>query len=113
VPQDAYPAARRSERIHVSIPVTIIVEFEGKKVGHPSYLIDVSERGVKVKANVPVTLGQIVEVIPTGGPRYSVRSRVVWVGKAGSEQEGRLGLEFLEARPTTAWGLATDPRRFN
>ncbi len=111
--RDANPTARRHDRIPISIPVTLIVESAGKKVGHPSYMVDVSERGIKLKANVAVTIGQIVEVIPTRGPRYAVRGRVVWVGKAGSEQEGRLGLEFLDPIPTTSWGLATDPRRFN
>jgi len=107
------PPARRYDRIPVSIPVTLIVESGGKKVGHPSYMVDVSEKGIKLKANVPVTVGQVVEIIPTDGPRYAVRSRVVWVGKAGSDQEGRLGLEFLDPVPTTSWGLATDPTGFN
>jgi hypothetical protein len=97
----------------VSIPVTLIVESGGKRIGHPSYMVDVSERGIKIKANVPVTIGQIVEVVPAEGPRHSVRSRVVWVGKAGSDQEGRLGLEFLDPIPTSSWGIATDPKSFN
>ena len=107
------PAPRRYDRIPVSIPVTLIVEEGGKKVGHPSYMVDVSERGIKLKANVPVAIGQVVEVIPSKGPRYTVRSRVVWVGKVGSDQEGRLGLEFLDPLPTTSWGLTTDPGGFN
>ena len=107
------PPPRRYDRIPVSIPVILIVESGGKKVGHPSYMVDVSERGIKLKANVPVTVGQVVEIIPSKGPQYAVRSRVVWVGKAGSEQEGRMGLEFLEPSPTSSWGLATDPEQFN
>jgi hypothetical protein len=97
----------------VSIPVTLIVESGGKRIGHPSYMVDVSERGIKIKANVPVTIGQIVEVVPAEGPRHAVPSRVVWVGKAGSDQEGRLGLEFLDPIPTSSWGIATDPKSFN
>lgn len=111
--RDANSSARRYDRIPVSIPVTIIVETGGKKVGHPSHMVDVSESGIKLKANVAVTVGQVVEVIPAEGLRYAVRSRVVWVGKAGSDQEGRLGLEFLDPIPTASWGLATDPSRFN
>ncbi len=105
--------SRRYDRVPVSIPVTLIIESEGKRIGHPSYMVDVSERGIKIKANVPVTIGQVVEVVPAEGPRYAVRSRVVWVGKAGSDQEGRLGLEFLDPIPTSSWGIATDPERFN
>lgn len=111
--QDARSSPRRYDRIPVSIPVTLIVDSDGKKVGHPSYMVDVSERGIKLKANVAVTVGQLVDVVPTDGPRYAVRSRVVWVGKAGSDQEGRLGLEFLDPIPTSSWGLATDPRKVN
>lgn len=113
VVQDTNSAARRSDRIPVSIPMTLIVETAGRKVGHPSYMVDVSERGIKLKANVAVAVGQVVEVIPAEGPRHIVRSRVVWVGKAGSEQEGRMGLEFLDPSPTSCWGLATNPKQFN
>ncbi len=108
-----YSPPRRAGRTPVSIPVLLVVETGGKKVGHPSYLVDISERGVKLKATAPVTPGQLVEVIPSEGPRHAVAGRVVWVGKAGSDQEGRVGLEFLDVLPTTSWGLVTDPKSFN
>jgi hypothetical protein len=109
--RDNFPVTRRYVRIAVNIPVTLILEPEGKKIKYPCSMLDVADGGVKLWAEVPVSVGQIVDVVPAEGPKFTVRSRVVWVGEPGSEQENRLGLEFLRPVPTTSWGLTPKPEK--
>ncbi len=73
----------------MSTPVKLAFESEGIRFERPSYMIELSTTGLRLKANVPLTVGQIVEVIPDEGPRFAVRCRVVWV------REGEAGLEIL------------------
>ncbi len=73
----------------MSTPVKLAFEPESMRFEHPSYMIEVSTTGLRLKANVPLTARQTIEVIPDGGPRYAVPCRVVWV------REGEAGLEVL------------------
>ncbi len=99
---EAYPIARRSERIFTSIPVTLLVDVDGRKVAWDAYTVDLSQLGVRVRAHVALTPGQTVEVVPSEGPKYAVRSRVVWVGEADSGRDAQAGLEFLSPFPAAA-----------
>jgi len=55
--------ARRSPRIDVPIPATLVVESDGKKARHESQIINVSERGL----NVAPRPGGTVEIAPRHG----------------------------------------------
>lgn len=94
---------RRYPRIVSNVPVTLLVESEGKKLAHPCQLLDVSVWGLRVKGDMALKVGNIVEAIPNQGPRYPVRSRVVWVGRAGSNEEKHAGVELLSPCPTNFW----------
>ncbi len=73
----------------VSTPVKLAFDSEGMRLEHPSYMIELSTSGLRLKTSVPLTVGRIVEVIPDEGPRFAVHCRVVWV------REGEAGLEIL------------------
>ena len=49
--------------------------------------------GSELRGSFKLRRGQIVEVISDADPLNSVRCSVVWIGKAGSKQEGEVGLE--------------------
>lgn len=80
--------------------IVLIVEAEGEKLENDASTVDLSQHGVRIKSSTgALTPGQIVEVIPTEGLTCAVRSRVVWVGPAGSDQKDQAGLEFLSPLP--------------
>ena len=103
VAKNAYNVSRGLERVPVSIPVTLVIESEGKKVGHPAYMIDVSAQGLRLKTRVPLAPEQTVEIEPNEGPSYVVRGRVIWVAVPQASQEVEAGLEFLQRFPTSTW----------
>jgi hypothetical protein len=90
---ELYPIARRSERINASIPITLLVDADGKKTSHDAFTVDLSQLGVRIRSKIVLAPGQAVDVIPNEGPRYAVPSRVIWVGQAGVDSQA--GLEFL------------------
>jgi hypothetical protein len=75
--------------------VIMFVETEQKRDECEAVTLDVSELGARIEAGIPLTPGQVVEVIPGEGAD-PVPGRVVWVGKPASEVEGQAGLEFLD-----------------
>ncbi len=97
---ETYPIARRSERISVGIPLKLLVESQGRKVEQDARTVDFSQLGVRVQSRAVLTPGQTVEIIPNEEPRYLLPSRVVWVGKAGSQRYTQAGLEFLCPLPS-------------
>ncbi len=83
--------------------MTVLAGPEGSKVGYSGHTVNVSGRGLRVKVRAPLADGDQVEVLSVDGPKYPVRSRVVWVGKVGTEERGQAGLEFLTYCPTNFW----------
>jgi len=94
VASSAQPAHRRSERRIAKIAIVVFVERDNDREGCDAVTVDVSELGARIQANLALTPGQMVEVVPVNGSE-PVAARVVWVGKPASELEGQAGLEFL------------------
>lgn len=86
---------RRSERTPAKIPVVLLVESEGGKFEWSASTADLSDHGLKIKSNIPLTRGESLEVVFGGASEGARHCRVVWVGGAGFAQAGELGLEFL------------------
>jgi PilZ domain len=59
----------------------------------PCLVLDSSKNGFRVRGSFRPRRGQIVEIILDEAPLNAVRCQVVWIGKAGSKQEGEVGLE--------------------
>src|SRR5713226_151527 len=86
------PTTRRSERIFVSMLITLRLEPETAQVTHSASTVDLSEMGARVRTDAPLAPGQALEVIPSAAAGSAVPSRVVWVGPAGSAWAGEAGL---------------------
>jgi PilZ domain len=61
----------------------------------PCLVLDSSKNGFRVRGSFQLRGGQVVEIILEEDPLNPVRCSVVWVGKAGSKQEGEVGLETV------------------
>jgi hypothetical protein len=59
----------------------------------PCLVLDSSKNGLRVRGSFRVRRGQVVEIILDEDPLTSMQCSVAWVGKAGSKQEGEVGLE--------------------
>jgi PilZ domain-containing protein len=91
------PANRRSERIHVNMPLTLRLQFASVHATFSASTIDLSELGARIRADAPLVPGQRIEVIPNESAGVPVPGRVVWVGRMGSAQAGQAGVEFLHS----------------
>jgi hypothetical protein len=61
----------------------------------PCLVLDSSNDGFRVRGSFRLRRGQVVEIILDEDPLTAVRCNVVWVGKAGSKQEGEVGLQTV------------------
>ncbi len=95
----AYPIPRRSERISVTIPVTLLVASEIERTENSVWTVDLSQIGARVRTSAALKPGQTVEFVPHEGRRYVLRSRVVWIKPGGPDREAEVGLEFLNPLP--------------
>lgn len=59
----------------------------------PCLVLDSSKNGFRLRGSFRLRRGQLVEIILEEDPLNPVRCSVVWVGKAGSKQDGEVGLE--------------------
>lgn len=90
----AQPNRRRSERRIAKIAIVVFVEKERELEGCDAFTMDVSSQGARIQADISLSPGEMVEVVPVNGSE-PVTARVVWVGNPASELEGQAGLEFL------------------
>ncbi len=93
---------RRSPRINVRIPLTLLVGPQKAKIAHKAVTVDFSPLGARVRTGTPLSPGQTVEMLLSGRLKHPIRSRVVCVGKAGLAQQGEAGIEFLRRLPAPA-----------
>ncbi len=61
----------------------------------PCLVLDSSNDGFRMRGTFRLRRGQVVEIIFDEDPPNAVRCSVVWVGKAGSKQEGEVGLQTV------------------
>jgi PilZ domain-containing protein len=105
-PAKPHVAGRRHDRILVTAPVTLLAKSEGQMVPCSSHLVDVTEKGARIKASVALNPTEVVIIMPCEGPRYAVNSRVIWASKGGSDLESEMGFEFQNPMPTMCWGFS-------
>ena len=86
-------SGQRSEpRIAVSRPAQLLVHATVQDVkSHPTSMIEVSHHGARIDhSSLSLHPGDPVHLISGG---HDVRFRVIWVGEAGTAQEGQIGLQ--------------------
>ncbi len=92
MPGIAIPERRRSKRVSSKNRASVVAHLNQKVKRFPCLVVDKSDDGFRLKGTIPVKRGHLVEVIFEDDPLRAVRCNVVWVGKAGSKQEGEAGL---------------------
>jgi hypothetical protein len=100
----------RPERTPVSIPVSVLIGPDTKKIRQRGVMLDISDRGLRLKIKSTLVPGDILEVTPREGISYTERSRVRWVQDEGA-QGCVAGVELLNPQivPDTAIPLAPEP----
>jgi PilZ domain-containing protein len=89
--------SRRSERVTVSIPVRLLVYDGSHATAYDARLTDLSLHGAGIYTNATLTPNQIIELVPSEGPRYAVKGRVVWVDTPEA------GIELLDMSAGLHW----------
>ena len=87
------PQGRRSARVMSKRRASLVINLDRKPKRFPCLLLDSSKEGFRVRGSFNLRRGQVVELILDEDTPNPERCRVVWVGKAGSKQEGEVGLE--------------------
>ena len=89
------PKARRSKRLVSRRGASLVINLDRKPKRLPCLVLDSSKEGFRLRGSFHLRRGHEVEIILDEDPLRSVRCSVVWVGKAGSKQEGEVGLETI------------------
>ena len=94
MPSFPVPEGRRSKRIFSKYQrCSLVVNLDRNQKRFPCLVLDSSQDGSRVRGRFHLRRSQIVEIILDADPLDAVRCSVVWIGKAGSKQEGEVGLE--------------------
>ena len=95
MPSSPLPKGRRSKRVMSKRRASLVINLDRDQKRLPCLVLDSSNEGFRLGGTFHLRRGQVVEVILDEDPLRSVRCSVVWVGKAGSKQEGEVGLETI------------------
>ena len=103
---------RCEKRLVISLPVRVYgIGSDGKAFNQDAITVDVTRDGAQIKGVQQIrSSGEIV------GVQYAdekARFKVVWVGEAGSERAGRIGVQAIE-REKCPWSRVLDgaPEQF-
>jgi hypothetical protein len=99
----------RPERTPVSIPVSVLIDPDTKKIRQRGVMLDISDRGLRLKIKSTLVPGEILEVTPREGISYTERSRVKWVKDEGA-QGCVAGVELLNPQIVPANAIPTAPK---
>ena len=89
------PQGRRSTRIMSKRRASLVIDLDRKAKRLACLVVDSSKEGFRVRGSFDLRRCQVVEFILDEDTPNPERCRVVWVGKAGSKQEGKIGLETV------------------
>jgi hypothetical protein len=91
------PQGRRSIRLMSRQRASLVINL-GRNPNRLSCLVvDHSKEGFRLRGSFDLRRGQMVELILNEDMLSPELCSVVWVGKAGSRQEGEVGLETVLA----------------
>jgi PilZ domain len=95
MPSFCVPQRRRSTRVMSKKRASLVINLDRKPQRLPCLVLDSSKEGFRLRGSLDLRRGQVVELILNEDPPDPQRCSVVWVGKAGSKQEGEVGLEIV------------------
>ena len=88
--------ARRSKRVESKRRANLVINLDRKPKRLPCLVLDSSKEGFRLRGSFHlIRRGQVVELTLDEGMPNPQLCSVVWVGKAGSKQEGEVGLETV------------------
>ena len=98
---------RRQPRVFVELPVQIWgMDAHSRPFTQPASIRTISGRGATLQGvDAQLKPGDLVEVLYQG---HKGQFRIVWLGRAGTEMEGEVGVESLTS-DATLWDV--DPMR--
>ena len=100
VEQIPFSQSRRAYRTDRRGLAFVVVTSDNWNVRRRVLTLDLSPRGARIQSDVPLTVGQLFDFVPSDGAESAVSCRVVWAGELGSSNEFESGLEFLAPLPT-------------
>ena len=86
---------RGSKRVAWKRRASLVVNLDRRPKRLPCLVLDSSKGGFRLRGSFDIRRGQVVELILDEESAGSELCSVVWVGKAGSKQEGEIGLETV------------------
>ena len=95
MPSFRVPKGRRSKRVMAKRRASLVINLDRNPRRLPCLVLDSSKEGFRLRGIFHLRRGQMVELILDEDPLRSLPCSVVWVGKAGSKQEGEVGLETV------------------
>jgi len=95
MPSYPTPEGRRPKRAMLKRRASLVVNLDRKPKRLPCLVLDSSKRGFRLRGTFDLRRGQVVELTIDEEMPSPERCTVVWVGKAGSKQEGEIGLETI------------------
>ena len=95
MPGSPIPKARRSKRVVLKRRASLVINLDRNQRRLPCLILDSSKEGFRLRGSFQLKRGQVVELILDENMPSPERCRVVWVGKAGSKQQGEVGLETV------------------
>jgi PilZ domain len=72
---------------------SLVINLKSKQKIFPCLVLDYSKEGFRLRGGLDLRRGQVVDLFFDEDPPIPERCIVVWVGKAGSKQEGEVGME--------------------
>jgi len=95
VPSISIPGGRRrSVRVATKKRANLVINLRGNQTMLPCLIVDRSQEGFRLRGSFRLRRGQLVELV-LDDPVDSVRCEVIWVGRAGSQQEGQAGVQTV------------------
>ncbi len=95
MPTPSVPEGRRAKRIASRKRASLVINLERNQQRIPCLVVDASEGGFRLHGNFRLRRGQVVELVLDEDPLSALRCSVVWVGRAGSKQQGEVGVEAV------------------
>jgi hypothetical protein len=95
MPSFLVPKARRSKRMVSKKRACLVINLDRKPKRLPCLVLDSSKEGFRLCGSFDLKRGQVVELTIEEETPSPERCNVIWVGKAGSKQEGEVGLETV------------------
>jgi hypothetical protein len=95
MPSFPIPKGRRSVRVISKRRASLVINLDRNPKRVPCLVLDSSREGFRLRGSFNLKRGQELELILNEDLPNPERCRVVWVGKAGSKQEGEVGLEIV------------------